>query len=97
MTLIPVKNFREWIKEMRFLIVRTEVRPFAPNDVVASFEEGTLLRDESTAPEQRRQVAEADNLDSALQLAKALASVGAVRSGRQRVKVVRLDAPKWLN
>ncbi len=82
---------------MRYLIVRTEVRPFAPEEVLASFMDDAPLRDESTAPEQRRQVAEADNLDSALQLAKALASVGAVRSGRQRVKVVRLDAPKWLN
>jgi hypothetical protein len=82
---------------MRYLIVRTEVRPFAPEEVAASFMDDAPLRDESTTPEQRRQVAEADNLDSALQLAKALASVGAVRSGRQRVKVVRLDAPKWLN
>lgn len=82
---------------MRFLIVRTEVKAIAPEDVVASFVDERPLRDESRSPEQRRQVAEADNLDSALQLAKALASVGAVRSGRQRVKVVRLDAPKWLS
>lgn len=80
---------------MRYLIVRTEVRAFAPEDVVASFLEEQPLRDESVTPEQRRQVAEADNLDAALHLARALASVGAVRSGRQRVKVVRLDAPKW--
>lgn len=84
-------------QHMRFLIVRTEVRSYAPEEVVASFMEDAPLRDESTTPEQRRQVAEADNLDSALQLARALASVGAVRSGRQRVKVVRLDAPKWLS
>jgi hypothetical protein len=82
---------------MRYLIVRTEVRPFAPEDVVASVLDQLPLRDESTEPEQRRQVAEADNLDAALQLARALASVGAVRSGRQRVKVVRLDTPKWLS
>lgn len=86
-----------WAHVMRFLIVRTEVRSFAAEEVLASFMEDNPLRDESTTPEQRRQVAEADNLDSALQLAKALASVGAVRSGRQRVKVVRLDAPKWLS
>jgi hypothetical protein len=81
---------------MRYLIVRTEVKPIAPEDVVASFLDESPLRDESVDPEQRRQVAEADNLIAALQLARALASMGAVRSGRQRVKVVRLGDPKWL-
>lgn len=82
-------------QRMRYLIVRTEVRPFAPEEVVASFLDESPLRDETSSPEQRRQVAEADTLDAALQLARALASVGAVRAGRQRVKVVRLDAPRW--
>lgn len=81
---------------MRYLIVRTEVRPVAPEDVVASFLDEQPLRDESLVPELRRQVAEADSLEAALQLARALSSVGAVRSGRQRVKVLRVDAPRWL-
>jgi hypothetical protein len=81
---------------MRYLIVRTEVKSIAPDDVAASFLDDLPLRDETVDPEQRRQVAEADNLSAALQLARALSSMGAVRSGRQRVKVVRLGDPKWI-
>ncbi|MBB5871698.1 hypothetical protein F4553_005077 [Allocatelliglobosispora scoriae] len=81
---------------MRYLIVRTEVRTFKPEEVNAAWDEGGSLRDECEAPELRRQTAEADNLDSALHLARALASVGAVRSGRQRVKVLRIGQPRLL-
>lgn len=81
---------------MRYLIVRTEVRTFDPDELNAAWHEGEALRDESEAPELRRQTAEADNLDAALHLARALASVGAVRSGRQRVKVLRIGQPRLL-
>ena len=36
----------------------------------------------------------AEDRDAALHLARALASVGPVRAGRQRVKVVRLGEPE---
>ena len=68
---------------MRYLIVRTDIRepglagPARP-------------RDERRQPETRRQVASAADFDSALRLARALAACGAVRAGRQRVKVIRL-------
>ena len=68
---------------MRFLIVRTDVRepglagPARP-------------RDERHCPETRRQVASAADRETALHLARALAACGAVRAGRQRVKVIRL-------
>jgi hypothetical protein len=66
---------------MRYLIVRTEVRePGGPE----------LTRDERRRPETRRQVASAADRDAAMHLARALAACGAVRSGRQRVKVIRL-------
>jgi len=67
---------------MRYLIVRTEIR--------AATDESTVSRDERRHPETRRQTASAEDWDSALHLARALAACGAVRSGRQRVKVIRL-------
>jgi hypothetical protein len=82
---------------MRYLIVRTEVRTFGPDEVNAAWHGGGTLRDESEYPEMRRQTAEADSLDAALRLARALASVGAVRSGRQRVKVLRIGQPRLLS
>ncbi|OLE25708.1 MAG: hypothetical protein AUG44_15165 [Actinobacteria bacterium 13_1_20CM_3_71_11] len=68
---------------MRYLIVRTDVRE---HDLDGSGQ----ARDERRLPEHRRQVASAHDRDAALHLARALASCGAVRSGRQRVKVIRL-------
>jgi hypothetical protein len=47
-------------------------------------------RDERRIPETRRQVASATDRDAALRMARALAACGAVRAGRQRVKVIRL-------
>ena len=79
---------------MRFLIVRTDVRAAADVDIAAAWAGGGRLRDETTRPEPRRQVVRAEDRDAALHLARALASVGAVRSGRQRVKVLPLDAPR---
>jgi hypothetical protein len=76
---------------MRYLIVRTEVRAVGPDEVAAAWADGVRIRDERTDPEPRRQIVTADDRDAALGLARALASVGAVRSGRQRVKVVRVS------
>jgi hypothetical protein len=67
---------------MRYLIVRTDVRE---QDLNAPGQ-----RDERRHPEHRRQVASAQDRDAAFHLARALAACGAVRSGRQRVKVIRL-------
>jgi len=67
---------------MRYLIVRTEVRE---QDL-----DGPGMRDERRRPEHRRQVASAHDRESAMHMARALAACGAVRSGRQRVKVIRL-------
>ncbi|MEH1100169.1 hypothetical protein [Micromonospora sp. CPCC 205561] len=78
---------------MRFLIVRTDIRAAADADIAAAWTCGGRLRDETTAPEPRRQVVHAEERDAALLLARALAAVGAVRSGRQRVKVLPLDGP----
>ncbi|MGN9779095.1 hypothetical protein ACTMS0_25535 [Micromonospora sp. H33] len=78
---------------MRFLIVRTDVRAAADVDIAAAWAGGGRLRDETLSPEPRRQVVHADDRDAALVLARALASVGAVRAGRQRVKVLPLDEP----
>ncbi|MFI6762922.1 hypothetical protein ACIBF5_27705 [Micromonospora sp. NPDC050417] len=75
---------------MRFLIVRTDIRTAADDDLAAIWADGGRLRDEQTAPEHRRQIVRADDLDAALVLARALSTVGAVRSGRQRVKVLPL-------
>jgi hypothetical protein len=78
---------------MRYLIVRTEVRAVGPDEVVAAWAGGARIRDEQTDPEPRRQIVSAEDRDAALSLARALAAVGAVRSGRQRIKVVRLAEP----
>jgi hypothetical protein len=68
---------------MRYLIVRTDVRD---TDAGGS----GVLRDERRCPETRRQVASAESRDAAMLLARALSACGAVRAGRQRVKVIRL-------
>ncbi|MEU5940728.1 hypothetical protein ABZ807_16400 [Micromonospora sp. NPDC047548] len=78
---------------MRFLIVRTDIRTAADNDIAAAWAGGGLLRDETTTPEPRRQIVHAEDRDAALLLARALSTVGSVRSGRQRVKVLPLDEP----
>ncbi len=75
---------------MPFLIVRTEVRRCALDEMASAWTTGRRVRDERTSPEQRRQTFSADTRDAALRLARALASAGPVRSGRQRIKVVRL-------
>ncbi|MFK3982990.1 hypothetical protein ACI2K4_21760 [Micromonospora sp. NPDC050397] len=79
---------------MRFLIVRTDIRTAADDDLAAIWADGGCLRNEQTAPEHRRQTVRADNRDAALVLARALSTVGAVRSGRQRVKVLPLWDPE---
>jgi hypothetical protein len=81
---------------MRFLIVRTDIRAAADDELAAAWAQGERLRDEQTAPEQRRQTFRADDRDAALILARALSSVGAVRSGRQRVKVLPVGRPDRL-
>ena len=78
---------------MRFLIVRTVIRAPAEAELLAAMAAGRRLRDERIAPEHRRQIARAANREAALLRARALAKVGAVRSGRQRVKVLCLDDP----
>ncbi|WP_433529791.1 hypothetical protein ACQPYA_26625 [Micromonospora sp. CA-263727] len=78
---------------MRFLIVRTDIRSAAETDITAAWACGHRLRDETTRPEPRRQVVHAEDRDAALLLARAIATVGAVRSGKQRVKVLPLDDP----
>jgi hypothetical protein len=78
---------------MRYLIVKTEVRSIAPDELALAWENGGRVRDEPTAPEFRRQTMFAEDREAALHLARALAAVGPVRSGRQRVKVVRLGEP----
>ncbi|MFD6755718.1 MULTISPECIES: hypothetical protein [Micromonospora] len=78
---------------MRFLIVRTSIRAAAEADITAAWAEGHRLRDETIRPEPRRQVVHAEDRDAAFVLARAFATVGAVRSGRQRIKVLPLDDP----
>lgn len=78
---------------MRYLIVRTDVRAVAPDELASAWASGLRVRDERTAPEPRRQTMFAEDRDAALHLARALASVGPVRAGRQRVKVVLLGGP----
>lgn len=73
---------------MRFLIVRTDIRAADDADLAAAWSDGGRLRDETTAPEPRRQILHADDRDAALGLARALAATGRVRAGRQRVKVL---------
>ena len=75
---------------MRFMIVRTDIRPTAPDEVSEAVNQGYRLRDERMSPETRRQTMTAEDLDAALHLARALAACGPVRSGRQRVKVIKL-------
>lgn len=79
---------------MRFLIVRTDVRAAAHDDVAAALKAGSRVRDEEVAPEARRQIVHADDRDAALIMARALSNVGSVRSGRQRVKVLPLAEPE---
>jgi hypothetical protein len=79
---------------MRFLIVRTDVRAAAYDEVAAAMKAGNRVRDEKLAPEARRQIVHADDRDAALILARALSNVGSVRSGRQRVKVLPLAEPE---
>ncbi|MET8358737.1 hypothetical protein [Micromonospora sp. NPDC005171] len=79
---------------MRFLIVRTDIRAVADGDIAAAWADGHRLRDETTAPEPRRQIVHAEDRDAALLLARALATVGAVRAGKQRVKVLPLVEPR---
>ncbi|TNH28452.1 hypothetical protein FHG89_15155 [Micromonospora orduensis] len=79
---------------MRFLIVRTDIRAVADGDIAAAWADGHRLRDETTQPEPRRQIVHAEDRDAALLLARALATVGAVRAGRQRVKVLPLSDPR---
>ncbi|MEU6075578.1 hypothetical protein [Micromonospora sp. NPDC047074] len=78
---------------MRFLIVRTDIRAAADVDIAAAWARGGRLRDETSTPEPRRQIVHAEERDAALLLARALATVGAVRSGKQRVKVLPLAEP----
>jgi len=79
---------------MRFLIVRTDIRTVADDDLAAAWAGGERLRDEQTAPEPRRQIVRAEDRDAAMVLARALSHVGAVKAGRQRVKVVRLESER---
>jgi hypothetical protein len=78
---------------MRFLIVRTDIRAAADIDIATAWADGGRLRDETTTPEPRRQIVHAEDREAALLLARALATVGAVRSGRQRVKVLPIHDP----
>lgn len=79
---------------MRFLIVRTEIRIAADADIATAWAGGGRLRDETSAPEPRRQIVHAEDREAAMLLARALSTVGAVRSGRQRVKVLPLNHPQ---
>ncbi|MFJ8688087.1 hypothetical protein [Micromonospora wenchangensis] len=79
---------------MRYLIVRTDIRTAADIDLAATWAGGGCLRNETTAPEQRRQTVHAEDRDAALLLARALSTVGAVRAGRQRIKVLPLGEPR---
>jgi hypothetical protein len=72
------------------MIVRTDIRHTAANEVSEAVSRGYRLRDERISPETRRQTMTAEDRDAAMHLARALASSGSVRSGRQRVKVIRL-------
>lgn len=76
---------------MRYLVVRTDVRQLDAGELAEALRRGKHVRDELNSPEIRRQTATAEDRDAALHLARALASHGSVRNGRQRVKVLRLD------
>jgi hypothetical protein len=77
---------------MRYLIVRTEIRAVAHDELIAAVSNGEPIRDERRTPELRRQTVCAEDRDAAMRLARALSTVGSVRSGRQRVKVVPIPA-----
>jgi hypothetical protein len=76
---------------MRYLVIRTDVRRLAAGELADALRRGHQVRDELNSPEVRRQMVTADDRESALHLARALASHGSVRNGRQRVKVIKLD------
>jgi hypothetical protein len=72
---------------MPYLVIRTDVRPVTEQVVDAT----DHARDERHEPERRRQTAVAETFDIAMRLARALSSAcGDVRTGRQRVKVIRV-------
>lgn len=73
---------------MRYLIVRTEVRAVASDELATAWSRGRWVRDERERPEPRRLTATADDLPAALTLARALTATGLVRTGRCRVKVL---------
>src|SRR5690606_35256620 len=77
----PCRSARGYAR-MHYLVVRTEVRQLTPEELAAAWAKGVPARDERVWPECRRQTAFAHNLESALHLARALATVGAVRAGR---------------
>ena len=79
---------------MRFLIVRTDIRTAAADDLRRAWADGHRLRDETTPPSRAGRSSMPRTGTPRCQLARALASVGAVRAGRQRVKVVRLGEPE---
>ncbi|WP_033340841.1 hypothetical protein [Catenuloplanes japonicus] len=79
---------------MRYLIVRTDIRPVEPPAMETVWADGKSVRDERTTPEPRRQTVLAQDRAAALDLARALSAMGAVRSGRQRVKIIRVGDPK---
>jgi hypothetical protein len=76
---------------VRYVVVRTDVRALTAADLAAAIAGSGHARDERTFPEPRRQMAFADTLDAAIGLARALAAVGQVRAGRQRVKIIRVS------
>jgi hypothetical protein len=75
---------------MSYLVVRTEVREFLPDELAEALADGRCPRDPDHAPEVRRQTMIAADRPTALRLASALAHTGPVRAGRQRIKVVAL-------
>jgi hypothetical protein len=74
-----------------YLIVRTEVRTFEWDELTAALARGGCPRDQDIAPEVCRQMLVADDRTTALRLARTLALTRPVRSGRQRIKVLRQE------
>jgi hypothetical protein len=72
---------------MPYLIIRSDV-----TDADATTDQ-QRFRDERFEPETHRQTATADSLDAAMRMARALSACGQVRTGRQKVTVVRIPAP----
>ena len=70
---------------MSYLIVRTDVR--SPDD---SMDQSDHIHDGRTGREIRRQTAIPETWEAAMRMARALSACGQVRSGRQRVKVIRI-------